>query len=359
MRSATLIQRELSEVVEAGIKACNDRDAVRSKRLEDQALRLHTELKDARREQAIRSIGSDTGATVQEPTLGDALLKAGFDRVTHPAVAVPQRHALGVDFKAGSVDGGIDGDEIEDVFISPLLGVDNRYLFTQVRTQGVSSDETGVRSFRQRARNLASTTDMIRTIAATTTKPETDTTAEVVNEPLKQIATVSKGTPNVLLANDAFRSWVNADLLTAYRRAVDAHIVTEVAAAGIQGGGGGANAFEDVLYSQEVVRAAGYSPNAVVLSPADALAIQLLQLSGGDSYVFAQPAPSFVVTPAVADGEGFVADTAALGILFLSPFSLQAFEENSGQTNTSTVRAESNGLFLVQRPDAAATLSAS
>jgi hypothetical protein len=55
---------------------------------------------------------------------------------------------------------------------------------------------------------------------------------------------------------------------------------------------------------------------------------------------------------------GFVAH-AALGILFLSPFTLRVFEEEAGQTNTSTVRAESNGLFLVQRPDAAAMLSGS
>jgi hypothetical protein len=107
------------------------------------------------------------------------------------------------------------------------------------------------------------------------------------------------------------------------------------------------------------VRSAGYNPDLVVVSPGDALAIQLLQLSGGDSYVFAQPARSFVVTTAVADGDGFVADASAIGILFLSAFTLKAFEENAGQTNSSTVRAESDGLFLVQRPDAAATLSGS
>jgi hypothetical protein len=91
----------------------------------------------------------------------------------------------------------------------------------------------------------------------------------------------------------------------------------------------------------------------------DALAIQLLQLTGDDTYVFARPAPAFVVAPAVDDGEGFVADASARGILFLSPFSLQVFEENNGTTNTSTVRGESIGLFVLQRPDAAATLSAS
>ena len=73
------------------------------------------------------------------------------------------------------------------------------------------------------------------------------------------------------------------------------------------------------------------------------MAKSLLQLSGGDNYAyaFAQPAPTFVVPPALGNGEGFVADASALGILFLSPFSLQTFEEEAGQTNSSTVRAES------------------
>jgi hypothetical protein len=136
-------------------------------------------------------------------------------------------------------------------------------------------------------------------------------------------------------------------------------IVDEIAGASIGSGGGGTNAFEDVLYSQEVVRASGYSPDLVVVSPADALAIQLLVMSGGDSYAFSQQLPSFVVTPAVADGAGFVADSSALGTLFLGPFTFAVFEEANGTTNSSTVRAESSGRFVVQRSDAAATLSSS
>jgi hypothetical protein len=45
--------------------------------------------------------------------------------------------------------------------------------------------------------------------------------------------------------------------------------------------------------------------------------------------------------------------------LFLGPFSFVVFEENNGTTNTSTVRAESSGRFVVQRADAAAKLSGS
>ena len=65
-----------------------------------------------------------------------------------------------------------------------------------------------------------------------------------------------------------------------------------------------------------------------------------------------------VVTPSVDDDEGFVCDPTALGTFYASPFTLAAFEEDAGQTNSSTVRAEANGLFIVQRPDAAATFFA-
>jgi hypothetical protein len=36
---------------------------------------------------------------------------------------------------------------------------------------------------------------------------------------------------------------------------------------------------------------------------------------------------------------------------------VQAFEENSGRSNSSTVRIESNGVFIVQRLGAAAEVS--
>lgn len=105
------------------------------------------------------------------------------------------------------------------------------------------------------------------------------------------------------------------------------------------------------------MRSAGYEPDVTVVSPADALTIKLLIMSAGDSYAFAQQLPQLVVTTAVADDQGFVAQASALGTLYLSPFSLQSFEEEAGATNSSTVRGESNGLFVVQRADAAAYLA--
>ena len=144
-----------------------------------------------------------------------------------------------------------------------------------------------------------------------------------------------------------------------YRLALDTAIVSEIAAASTSIGGGGANDYEAVLYTMEAVAAAGYSPDLIVLSPGDALAIRLLVMSSGDSYAFSQSLPDFVVTTAVADTEGFVMDSSAAGTLFLGSFTFAVFEENAGSTNSSTVRAESSGACVVQRADAIASLDGS
>lgn len=47
-------------------------------------------------------------------------------------------------------------------------------------------------------------------------------------------------------------------------------------------------------------------------------------------------------------------DTSAAGTLYITDARLETFEESSGQTNTSTVRLEANGVFVVQRVQAIA-----
>jgi hypothetical protein len=358
LRTIQQIKTELKTIVDAGLEAGVRRDSVALKAADEAATGLYAELKTAERHEAIGRIGGIQTFDVG-PDLATALLDAGFDRKGHPSVTVAQHFALGVQFKAGSVDGAIDGTEVPDRFVAPGLGLDSRYLYPHLRTQGVAADDTGVQSYRQKSRSLASASTMIRDVDDDSTKPETSTVSEPVVEKLHQIANVSSGTPNVLLANQGFRNWVNDDLTGAYRAAVDFHIVTEINGAGIGVAAGGENIYEQILYAQEAVATAGYTADVIALSPGDALALRLTVMTGGDTYIFATPAPTVVVSPSIDNDQGFVFDSSALGILFLGPFSLQAFEENAGTTNTSTVRAESNGLFLAQRPDAAASLSGS
>ena len=88
----------------------------------------------------------------------------------------------------------------------PPLGADQRVPQPSLRQEPVDADVTSISTFRQKSRTLADPSDMIRAIAQTDAKPETDTEAELSsNEALHQIAVpVSTGVANVMLENDAF-----------------------------------------------------------------------------------------------------------------------------------------------------------
>ena len=159
--------------------------------------------------------------------LYSAIKSAGYSRRTSP-IAVVQ-------FKAASMPGAGSGDDgVGDMRIetrpAPPLGADQRFLSPSLRQEPVDADVTSISTFRQKSRTLADPSDMIRAIAQTDAKPETDTEAELVNEALHQIATVSTGVANVMLENDAFRGWINVDLAQAFAEAIDHHITTKLAA---------------------------------------------------------------------------------------------------------------------------------
>jgi hypothetical protein len=316
----------------------------------------------------LEKLGTPSHEAVQEPGMNvggglyGAIVGAGFDfRAGRKAVVVPAAAALGIESKAGSFSGDLsaDGLGVIDITPAPGLGLDSRFLFPRLNIVALPPDATSVASYRQASRSLASTSSMVRDVDDTSTKPETDTASELVTAPVKQIATVSTATPNVLLQNPNFRSWVSNDLELAYRQAVDYHVITEIAAATPSAGSGGTNVYENVLYAQELVASAGYNATLVVVSPADALAIKLLIQEGGDHYAFSVTPPDMVVTPSVDDGQGFVTDPRAAGTLYLSPAAFAVFEENAGATNSSTARFESNGLYVTQRTDAIAMLEGS
>lgn len=121
--------------------------------------------------------------------------------------------------------------------------------------------------------------------------------------------------------------------------------------------GSPSNDYKSILYAREAVRAAGYQPDIVVVSPADALTIQLLQMTGGDSYAFAQDLPTMVVSPSIGDGDGFVADASAAGTLYASPTRFETFVQDPAK-NTYLARDEDNAAFQVHRMDAICTLAA-
>jgi hypothetical protein len=152
----------------------------------------------------------------------------------------------------------------------------------------VDSGTTSVQSFRQSSRTLADPTAMVRAIDATSMKPETDTTTEVVTEALKQVANVSTGTPNVLLESPAFRDFVETDLRLAFGDAMDAHVVGQLAAMNPPDVGSVANLLKGARRAITLIQAAGYTPSVIAASPEDLEALDLLMSSGPEmTYQFA------------------------------------------------------------------------
>ena len=184
---------------------------------------------------------------------------------------------------------------------------------------------------------------------------------------LKQVATVETGVPNVYLEQPAFNSAIENDLRLAVNEGLDKLVLDAVAASGFQ-----APSTDPLLVSirkaMTTIMASGYNPDTLVLTPANAEALDTLRATTTASeqyYVFApaQLAPRQIfglnVRISKTAAAPFVADSTALGKMYASPVTLARFEADSGTTNTSNVRLELHAVFGTERQDAAVRIAAS
>jgi hypothetical protein len=115
-----------------------------------------------------------------------------------------------------------------------------------------------------------------------------------------------------------------------------------------------------------VMRASGYNPNLLILTPAADEALDLLVsgVTGGTAdYVFSpgQFGPElWGLTRRVSKSipASAIVDTRVFGKLYASRVSLARFEENSGASNTSLIRLETHGVFGVERSAGAIRIAA-
>lgn len=226
---------------------------------------------------------------------------------------------------------------------------------------------TSVSVFQQTARTLVAGTATIRDIAATTDKPEVASTLNVATVPLKQVAGVESGIPNVYLEQDQLATVVENDLRLSVYDGLD-----ELVRAGLATSGNQAPGTDELIVSIRkaitTLRAAGYSPDTLALTPAASETLDTLVsgLSGGaNDYVFAAgsyaPGTIFGLTRVECKvlAAPVVWDSKAHGKLYMSPLSLARFEENAGKTNTSLVRLEGHAAYGVERAAAAVRIAAS
>jgi HK97 family phage prohead protease len=293
-------------------------------------------------------------------SLTDRFRANGFP---HEVATLPYAEVL-FEQRALTVTGGADALPSVNAAGVPL-GVDTRWAWTVFPRVGVDAGATSVDTLKQTARSLATAANVIRAIDAVTEKPETSSTVEVVAAALKQIASISKGIPNVYLESAAINSIIESDLRLAVNGGLDKLVLDAIATAGFQAPG-----TDPLLVSIRkaitTIEGNGYTPDLVVLRPADAEALDTLRVNATDElYVFppgaGAPRNVFGLRAVVAKSAAapVVVDASAVGRLYLSPISLARFEEDAGRTNTSTVRLEGHALFNPERIQAAVRIAAS
>jgi HK97 family phage prohead protease len=246
------------------------------------------------------------------------------------------------------------------------LGFDQRYVWTTLPTVGVDSGVTSVQVLAQSTRQLPAS-GVIRSIDATTDKAEVATTVDLITVPLSGVAAIESGIPNVVLEQPQINTLIEGDLRLTVNEGLDAIVDDTFTASGNQAPGTD-NPLISYRKALTTLRASGYSPDTLVLTPAadEAIDVMVSGVTGADAdFIFAPgqfgPDRVFglrrVVSKVVA--APVVLDSSAYAKLYASPARLASFEENSGKSNTSLVRLELHGACGVERQNAAVRIAPS
>ena len=247
------------------------------------------------------------------------------------------------------------------------LGFDVRYAWPAFPRVGVGADVTSVQVVQQTARALATAANVVRAIDAATAKPETGSTINIASVSLHQVANIETNVPNVYLQSPSVNTIIENDLRLAINEGLDSLVLTGLAGAGFQAPGTD-QLIVSVRKAITTLRAAGYNPDTLILTPAadEALDTLVSGIAGGTAdFVFAAgsffPGTIFGLSRRVSKTvpAPIVADASAVGRLYASPVSLARFEANNGTTNTSNIRLELNACFGLERVAAAVRIAAS
>jgi len=261
--------------------------------------------------------------------------------------------------------GSVDKINVSQASAGPF-GADQRFAWPAFGRVPVDASATSVDVMTQTARSLATPATVVRAIDAITAKPETGSTLTVVTTALKQVASIYSGVPNIHLEQPAFNTAIETDLRLAINGGLDKQVLDAVATSGFQAPG-----TDPLLISirkaMTTIQAAGYNPDTLLLTPANAEALDTLRATataGEQYYVFApaQLAPRNIFGLSVRVSKDIpapaVVDSTALGKLYTSPVTLARFEADGGITNRQNIRMELNAVFGTERTAAAVRIAA-
>ena len=198
----------------------------------------------------------------------------------------------------------------------------------------------------------------IRAIDATSNKPEVCSTLNVATIPMKQVAGVQTGVPNVYLEQQQIQTVIENDLRLSVYDGLDELVrACDSRAAETRHPRSG----QHPRQHPEVHHDATGIGLLAEPDPADAgrigddrhdglgdlgrhgrLRVRAGAVRAGDAVRHPEPRSKVLAAPVVMD-------TRAHGALYLSPLSLARFEENAGRTNTSLVRLEGHAQYGTER----------
>ena len=300
------------------------------------------------------------GPAAESRTLGGAFRDAGFPAPLGESASIPWG-----EFRALTVSGD-DNETPTGVSRSGVrLGMDERNAFGAFSNISVDAGVMAVDVLSQTARSLATAANVVRAIDAVTTKPETGSTVDVATVGMNQVATVQSAIPNIYLEQDAFNTIIENDLRLAIEAGLDKLVQDALAATGCPEVPGTNKLLVSIRNAIETIEAAGYNADTLLLTPAAAKSLDVLEAgtAGEQFYVFSPgqfAPPVFGLTRRVSKtiAAPAVVDSTAFGKMYMSPVSLARFEANAGLSNTSNVRMELHAAFGTERALAAVRIAA-
>jgi hypothetical protein len=314
----------------------------------------------------IRNFGPDTagfspvgaGQTERLSPLFNQFQRAGWKPNEGPT-------EIEFNYRTFTWSGSVDNADINRGNDSAVLGYDSRYAYPAFTNVAIDRTVTSVQVLQQTARTLASTANVTRAVESVAAKPETSSTTALTSITVKQLANIQTAVPNLYAENPAIAAVIEADLKAALSDALDALVKVASDASGFQAPG-----TDPLLISirkaMTTIMASGYNPDTVILTPANAEALDTLRTSGSElMWVFAAGglAPRVLFGLQTRISKTFpapvVVDSKAFGKMYTSPLSLASFEAGAGTTNTQNIRAELNAVFGTERQPAAVRIAAS
>jgi hypothetical protein len=243
------------------------------------------------------------------------------------------------------------------------LGQDQRFLFRALPAVNLE-ENTAVQDFRQTGSRTVDG-NVERDTDSTADKAELDVTVENSVVEVRQFAVVLEAIPNQILESiDGFRAYLNSEGQFQVEKALDAHVVAQIAAASPADTAEGLNLVERIRFGVRDMRANGASPSILAAGPTDSAELDLFQTGADDNYVFATRATGsssplwgnrLVETPAVT-GDPILIDPQLLGRVYIGRMKFDADPFTGFRKNLTNIRIEVNGLFHVRQSDGAQIL---